>query len=61
MDNINKTICPRCNKEMVFKEYSSDFYSLTGEVCIYCGYFLISSGWVESKMIRKGSPDKASS
>ncbi len=50
----NGVQCPRCGKDMIFKEYTTDFYQLSGSACPACGYFLIREGWVDSLKIGMG-------
>lgn len=49
----NEKICPRCGNNMVYREYTTDFYHLKGLACSACGYYLVHEGWVDSIKIGK--------
>jgi C4-type Zn-finger protein len=57
----SKIECPKCKKDMMYKEYTTDFYHLSGSVCSTCGYFLVSDGWVDTLKSLKISQPKATS
>jgi ribosomal protein L37AE/L43A len=61
MNKNSQNYCPKCGKDMIYKEYTADFYHLKGSACSTCGYFLVQEGWVDSIKMGKSFQPKATS